>query len=289
MDVDEFAEILESGEGEQVRSAVDAEGLLSLAHELRSLDTPDLSPEAEDRIFAMIQQKLPEPVATPSKSASILAGIGASLPRPLIQKKADRFAAALDDVLAGKTSRQRSDSNLIAAAMALAPLPQIAPSASFVDWLEVRLMSPTMRADVSSISSSPKALRGARVGAGFAAAAAAVAVVVGFNLQSATETPSIGKFAPIDPSTGIIAASPVETPAVTTSVVSTPKRGTTSRITQTTGNGNPGGGGTKGEDTKISPPPPPPPTPEPDPFSSSAEASRSFLSRTFSAVEGTSP
>lgn len=289
MDVDEFAEILESGEREPDRSAVDAEGLLSLAHELRSLDTPDLSPEAEDRIFAMIQQKIPEPVATPSKSGSILAGIGASLPRPLIQKKADRFAAALDDVLAGKASRQTSDSNLIAAAMALAPLPAIAPSASFVDWLEVRLMSPAMRADVASISSSPKALRGARVGAGLAAAAAAVAVVVGFNLQSATETPTIGKFAPIDPSTGIIAASPIGTPAVTTPVVSTPKRATTSHITQTKGNGNIGDGGDPKTDDKKHDVSPPPPPPADNPFNSSAESSRSIMSRTALALEGATP
>lgn len=224
MDVDKLAKILEGLEphledplegplegkrvdmSEVVESEEEAEGLLTLADALTQLAPPDLTPGIEDRIFAKFEAKMAqEPAASvvqARKLRDVSPDIAAIMPRRLVQRRADQLAAMIDAAAQGQTPDAMPHATLdatgqmaamVAAASALKPLPQIVPSPSFVDWLEVRLAQAGREAvpekagildSIGQIFQSPK------FQAGLAGAAAVLALVGGIGLQGHNAPPN---------------------------------------------------------------------------------------------------
>lgn len=148
----------------------------------------ELTDDVADRIFSKIEQAMPELqlVKKRSRLAAARASVVAALPRPMIQRKADELAAAIESVRSGRQVRATGElAAMLTAVSALRPVPAIEPSPSFVDWLAVRLMSPANQIEPAKEKISEKLaapFRSGRFQAGLAGAAAVIAAVAAFNL-----------------------------------------------------------------------------------------------------------
>ncbi|MEO7803007.1 MAG: hypothetical protein ABIS18_00735 [Actinomycetota bacterium] len=173
------------------------EDLSAVAEGLKSLAPVALTQESEDRIFARVQHKMPE-LAFDRKHEvkSWSRRIAAIMPKAPAHNKADALAAMIDRAQAGEsvaaTGAGASMDRLLHAAMSLGPLPTVEPSASFVDWLEVRLASPSAlqpakrnraAALLGSINSS---LQSTRTQGALAGATALLVAIAAFNIGGGT-------------------------------------------------------------------------------------------------------
>lgn len=238
--------------GSKDRREEAAAELLLLARKLEDMQEGPMTQEAEDRIFAKIEASLDEELAPqaarPSRIRTGLSALGAYMPRPLIQRRADALAMMVEDVRARRSVAARGELGaMLAAVGALQPLPTIEPNPSFVDWLEVRLASahaevPTASRLAERIAALNSTLRNWRLQAGLASAAASVIAVAIFALQ--------GGQAPVtrDPSpVGPIAAPP------TLPITGTPETQPSSAVAQSPAAPrgpltSPGGGSSTGGD-----------------------------------------
>lgn len=179
--------------GSKDRREEAAAELLLLARKLEDMQEGPMTQEAEDRIFAKIEASLDEELAPqaarPSRIRTGLSALGAYMPRPLIQRRADALAMMVEDVRARRSVAARGELGaMLAAVGALQPLPAIEPNPSFVDWLEMRLTSAHAEAPTASrlaerIAALNSTLRNWRLQAGLASAAASVIALAIFALQ----------------------------------------------------------------------------------------------------------
>lgn len=194
--------------GSKDRREEAAAELLLLARKLEDMQEGPMTQEAEDRIFAKIEASLDEELAPqaarPSRVRTGLSALGAYMPRPLIQRRADALAMMVEDVRAGRSVAARGELGaMLAAVGALQPLPAIEPNPSFVDWLEMRLTSAHAEAPTASrlaerIAALNSTLRNWRLQAGLASAAASVIALAIFALQGG-QTPMAPGSTPIGP------------------------------------------------------------------------------------------
>lgn len=221
-----------------------------------------LTEEAADRIFARIQQRIPEATARPSWVSAAKLRLAAFAPRPLIQRQADALDALISDARSGRKVQAKGPmADLLTAAMSLQPAPAIEPSPSFVDWLEVRLMSPTAQTAASKTRwSLGDALRSSRFQTGLAGACAAMVALAVFNLSGddvvrrptqPDRVPAVAQVTPEDAESGSL-SSPA--PLVPTVAAPSPSQGGVRRSSggvtppagggggNNTGSGNDGGG-----------------------------------------------
>lgn len=172
-------------------SAEESEDLFALARSLGELaPPPELTPEVADRILMKIESSLGEDLApAPARSRfslkERLSHAGAFLPGVFIQRRADAFAALLEDVEAGRSVTTRGrNAEMLRAAYALTPVPAVAMSPSVTDWLEVRLTSPALapeqRRKVAEVLHG--AFRSGAAQWGMAGAAAAMVAAAAINL-----------------------------------------------------------------------------------------------------------
>lgn len=207
-----------------------------------------LSEEVADRIFARIQERIPEATAKPSWTATAKLRIAAFAPRPLIQRQADALEALISDARSGRKVQAKGPmADLLTAAMSLQPVPAIEPSPSFVDWLEVRLMSPaTEAAPAKTRWSLGEAMRSGRFQTSLAGACAAMVALAVFNLggddvvrtpTKPERAPAVAQVTPEDAESGSL-SSPA--PLVPTVAAPSPSQGS-----RRFGGGNnpPSGGG----------------------------------------------
>lgn len=240
--------------GSKDRREEAAEELLLLARKLEDMqEGPMLTQEAEDRIFSRIEASLddelaPQAAARPSRIRTGLSALGAYMPRPLIQRRADAMAMMIEDVRAGRAVSARGELGaMLSAVGALQPLPAIEPNPSFVDWLEVRLTSahadgPSTSKIAERIAALNSTFRNWRLQAGLASAAASVIALAIFALQGG-QTPVAPGTAPIGP----VAAPP------TLPITGTPETQTSSAVAQSPAAPrgpltSPGGGSSTGGD-----------------------------------------
>lgn len=311
-EVDRLAELLEQADLGETPETEEAQGLLTLASELRSMAPPAhvLSEEAEDRIFARFMEMAPEtaPEVAPdlaviaerlsvlaeapqeltddvadrifskieqampelrpvrrSRLAAARASVVAALPRPMIQRRADELAAAIESVQSGRSVHATGElAAMLTAVGALQPVPAIEPSPSFVDWLAVRLMSPANQIEPAKEKISEKLaapFRSGRFQAGLAGAAAVIAAVAAFNLGGTdlTQRPqtgggsSVASPAPVGQADdgAAVGQAPAPIALVPTNPAgnsSTSKQGSSGSTSNNNGsnNGNQGGGGPDG-------------------------------------------
>ncbi|MFN2610622.1 MAG: hypothetical protein ABR507_07130 [Actinomycetota bacterium] len=221
---------------DQMAAAEIADPALGLiADKLTKLEPATLSSEVEDRIFDKIQSQVAafEP-AKHSKVAAIRDSVAAALPSLVLQRRADAFAGMLDDLAAGKViAASGASKKMLQLAYNMTPVPATGPSESFVDWLEVRIMSNSSQVAVQESESSLNRIgglfRSGKFQAGIAGATALLALAAGLTLRPGdvqTQKPSTHQPVPV-------ASAPVEPvdsgPSVPPAVVATSAQGTSKK------------------------------------------------------------
>ena len=195
----------------------------------------NLSEEAADRIFARIEERIPEIAGTKASWLSTTKlRLAAFAPRPLIQRQSDKLESLISDSRSGRKVQARGAmADLLTAAMSLQPAPAIEPSPSFVDWLEVRLMSPANQIEpAKSRFTLREAMHSTRFQTSLAGACAAMVALAFFNLggdsavrapRNDTRIPAIAKVTPQEVDQPIASGGEIPQPLVPT--VAAPRTG----------------------------------------------------------------